>query len=151
MLRELEDRSAITDLEMRYFFAVDDRDWNAVRACFAPDARLDYAVFAGGVDEVVDAIAHGLAGFTRTMHHAGNVLVELDGDGARCETYAVCHHRSGEGDAARDRVSALRYKDELRRDAGSWRITRRHVVFVWERLEPVAPAPAPRVPDGATR
>ena len=150
VLRELEDRAAIHELEMRYFFAVDDRDWTAVRACFTADARLDYGVFTGGVDAVVDAIARGLSSFTRTMHHGGNVLIELAGERARCETYAVCHHRLGDGDGARDRVSALRYRDELRRDAGGWRIAARAVTFVWERLAPVAPAPAPR-PPGAGR
>lgn len=149
VLRELEDRAAVHDLEMRYFFAVDDRDWAAVRACFAPEAHLDYVVFAGDVDTVVGAIARGLAGVTRTMHHAGNVLVEVDGDTARCETYAVCTHRLGEGDGARDRVSAIRYRDQLRRDDAGWRIVRRTVTFVWERLELVAPATAPRDPSKA--
>jgi hypothetical protein len=146
VLRELEDRAAIHDVVMRYFFAVDDRDWAGVRACFTADARLDYVVFAGGADEVVDTIARGLSHFTHIMHHGGNVLIELAGDGARCETYAVCHHRLGEGDGARDRVSAIRYRDRLRRDPGGWRIAERSVTFVWERLEPVAPAPPPRTP-----
>jgi 3-phenylpropionate/cinnamic acid dioxygenase small subunit len=146
VLRELSDRAAIHDVVMRYFFAVDDRDWAAVRACFTADARLDYVVFSGGADEVVDTIARGLAHFTRIMHHGGNVLIELAGDEARCETYAVCHHRFGEGNGARDRVSAIRYRDRLRRQGGGWRIAERAVTFVWERLEPVTPAPPPRNP-----
>jgi ketosteroid isomerase-like protein len=143
-LQALADRAAIQDLVVGYFLAVDRRDWEAVRGCFSDDADLDYAVFRGTRDEVLPAIQRGLGFFDSTMHCAGNVLVELAGDVARCESYAVCYHRYRDGDGLVDRVCALHYRDALARQDDGWRIRRRRVTFVWERLDPVTLPPAPR-------
>ncbi|MCW5891985.1 MAG: nuclear transport factor 2 family protein [bacterium] len=143
-LQALADRAAIHDLVVGYFLAVDRRDWEAVRGCFSDDAELDYAVFRGPRDEVLAAIQRGLAFFESTMHFGGNVLVELAGDVARCESYAVCYHRHHDGDRLVDRVCALHYRDALARDGEVWRIRRRRVTFVWERLDPVTLPPVPR-------
>jgi hypothetical protein len=144
-LRALVDRAAIQDLVTRYFLACDRRDFDTVTACFTDDAELDYGVFAGDRTHVVDCISRGLSFFLHTMHFGGNILVELDGaDAARCESYAVCYHRVASGDGFVDRVCALHYRDALVRRDGAWRIRRRDVTFVWERLDPVTLPPSPR-------
>ncbi len=136
-LDDLRDRAAIHDVVVGYFFAVDRRDWDAVGACFTPDAQLDYSVFRGGVTDVVGAIASGLSQFERTMHFGGNVLIELRGDEAHCQSYAICHHRLQRDGATWDRVCGLRYVDDLVRHDGGWRIHRRIAEFVWDRLDHV--------------
>jgi hypothetical protein len=144
-LRALSDRAAIQDLVTRYFLACDRRDWDVVTACFTDDAALDYGVFRGDRTHVVDCIRRGLTFFLHTMHFGGNILVDLEGPAtARCQSYAVCYHRVASGDGFVDRICALHYRDALVRSDDAWRIQRRDVTFVWERLDPVTLPPPPR-------
>lgn len=144
-VQALVDRAAIQDLMTRYFLACDGRDWDAVTACFTDDAELDYGVFRGDRAHVVGCISRGISFFLHTMHFGGNILVTPDGDDeARCESYAVCYHRMTSGDGFLDRVCALHYRDHVVRRDGAWRIDRRQVTFVWERLDPVTLPPSPR-------
>ncbi|MER8480339.1 nuclear transport factor 2 family protein [Mesorhizobium sp. M1163] len=55
-LQEVSDRLEIEQLLARYCYAVDDRDWEAYRKTFTPDAVLDDTVTGGirsGVGEHV--------------------------------------------------------------------------------------------------
>ncbi|HWP66843.1 MAG TPA: nuclear transport factor 2 family protein [Candidatus Limnocylindria bacterium] len=136
LLRELADRQAIRDLVTRYACAVDRRDFDAVAACFTPDAETDYTFFAGPIAEVLEKIRAGVGGFAMTMHVLGNHLAEVRGDTATSETYAVCYHRRpGVPDGAQ-LVVAMRYLDELVRTPAGWRIRRRRATVEWQQHEP---------------
>jgi ketosteroid isomerase-like protein len=135
-LAELADRQAIRDLVTRYACAVDRRDFDAVAACFTPDAETDYTYFAGPIAEVLEKIRAGVGGFAMTMHVLGNHLAEVRGDTATSETYAVCYHRRpGVPDGAQ-LVVAMRYLDELVRTSAGWRIRRRRATVEWQQHEP---------------
>ena len=56
-LAQLLDRQAIRDLVTRYACAVDRRDFDAVAACFTPDADTDYTFFQGPIAEALEKIA----------------------------------------------------------------------------------------------
>jgi 3-phenylpropionate/cinnamic acid dioxygenase small subunit len=128
-LRQLADRTAIRDVILRYARGVDRRDWALVASCFATDAFADYDdVVKGTATEMIAVIAPALARFANTMHVMGNQLIELAGDTAESETYAVCYHRLGEN---RVMVVGLRYLDRLQRDRERWLIQRRVVKFEW--------------------
>ncbi len=82
---------------LRYFRGVDRRDWNLVRGCFFEDAHNDYAPFYQGGLGRLHAVPRGPGGFglfDRTFHFTGNQLIELDGDTADAETYAMAQHTS---------------------------------------------------------
>jgi hypothetical protein len=145
-LQALVDRAAIHDLLTSYFLALDRKDWDAVRACFVPDADCDYGVFRGDTAFAVDCIRRGVAQFDHTMHCGSNLHVVVEGAAARAESYAVCYHRLPVGGVSHDRVSALHYRDELTRTAGGWRIRARHVTFVWETMAPTSLPPPPGAP-----
>jgi len=136
LLAALADRQAIRDLVTRYACAVDRRDFDAVGACFTPDADTDYTFFAGPIAEVLEKIRAGVSGFAMTMHVLGNHLAEVHGDTATSETYAVCYHRRpGVPDGAQ-LVVAMRYLDELVRTSAGWRIRRRRATVEWQQHEP---------------
>ena len=66
----------------------------------------------------------------------GQALIEIDGDEAFAETYAVCHHVSAEdGRDVADSVMGLRYLDRFERRAGAWRIARRELRWEWIRSD----------------
>jgi ketosteroid isomerase-like protein len=132
-LAMLLDRHAIRDLVTRYACAVDRRDFDAVAACFTPDAETDYTYFRGPIAVVLEKIRAGVNGFAMTMHVLGNHLAEVRGDEATSETYAVCYHRRpGVPDGAQ-LVVAMRYLDELVRTTDGWRIRRRHATVEWQQ------------------
>lgn len=131
-LDHLLDRQAIHDLVTRYACAVDRRDFDAVAACFTPDADTDYTFFEGPIDVVLEKIRAGVGGFAMTMHVLGNHLAEIRGDEATSETYAVCYHRRPGASDGVDLVVAMRYLDDLVRTPGGWRIRRRRATVEWQ-------------------
>ncbi|MCA2216564.1 nuclear transport factor 2 family protein [Jidongwangia harbinensis] len=75
---------AVTASIVRFFRAVDTRDWATVRALLADEVVLDYVSLFGGevetvaADEVVERWRALLPGFDATQHFLG-VPAELDG------------------------------------------------------------------------
>ena len=141
-VQDLLDRAAIHDVLVRYAQSVDRRDPALMAACFTPDAHADYGYFAGDPPTFVDAIIKGVSRYASTMHFFGNQLVELAGDRASVETYAVAYMRRDDGGTTWDLVQGLRYLDECERRAGEWRIHRRVLKVEWERRDIVAPSPS---------
>ena len=104
---------------------------------------------------VVTDQAAGTAGMTLVERPepeaAGNdVLVEVHGDVAKCETYGVALHRAldarpdGKPRPAHDFQTGFRYVDDFSRRNGEWRIARRICTFEWTlQTEPSAWFDAP--------
>jgi len=135
-LADLQDRAAIHDLVMRYARAVDRRDFAGVAACFTPDAAYQGQLSRTGIAEALARLEAGLARWDVTQHLMGNQLVELDGDRARCETYALASHVSGDGGARRELTVAVIYEDELVRTPDGWRIAGRVARTLFVRESP---------------
>jgi hypothetical protein len=136
-VRTLIDRAAIGDVILRYSRGLDRRDWDEVASCFVPGAYADYGLFKGDVDEVVASIRRGLEVFDRTMHFMEPRIIELSGDKARAETYALAYHRRTDGGERKELLVRLRYLDELLRHGEGWLIQRRTVEYVFGREDEV--------------
>jgi uncharacterized protein (TIGR02246 family) len=148
---DVDHDAAIHRLIVAYADAVDDRDFDAVAACFTPDARASYSgrELAPGVDAIVSHL-RGLERFLATTHQVSNVTVAVAADGrrARARSTAVAW-LVAPGEPPALLVRGLRYHDELRRDDDvGWRIERRvHAVrWMWEGA-----AQLPTDPDAVTR
>jgi hypothetical protein len=135
--QELADRREIEDVLLRYYRGVDRLDLPLIEACFHPDARADFSGFgfAGDRQEFLDFLAapQTLPAFERTMHFAGNVLIDLDGDVAFSETYCIAHHRGTPAHAwgTSFALNWLRYCDRFERRDGRWAIADRVCVVEW--------------------
>ena len=138
-LARLADRSAIYAQLARYCRGVDRYDEALLRSTYHPDARDDHGAYRGGVDGFVEFVRRDVqARFRCTMHKLGQALIEVDGDSARSETYAIGHHvRAEDGRDADDYVMGIRYLDRFERRAGEWRIADRELRFEWQRLDPL--------------
>lgn len=132
-LRRLLDRAAIQDVLLRYARGVDRRDIDLVASCFTPDAAYDGALARGTIADALAALRVAVTRYTSTLHVLANQLIEIDGDTARSETYALAHHCLPDGAL---RIVALRYLDELVRHDDGWRICRRTAQREWERVDP---------------
>lgn len=135
---ELLARQEIADVIYRYARGIDRLDFELVRSCYHPDAYDDHGAFKGTVDEFVAAAESWLPRWTATQHFMGNMLIEVQGDVARAETYAVAYHRreDAEGDG-KDDVMGIRYVDRFECRDGDWRIAHRVVATEWRRVDPV--------------
>lgn len=143
--------AAIKAVQIQYCRACDRMDFELMRACFHPDATTDYGYFGGGVDDFIAGAQAGLPMYVCTTHTTGNQSVEVDGDTAWAEHYAVATHRIAATDDApeHDFVTAVRYIDRMECRGGDWRIARRVLVLDWMRSDPVTVIePRPDVQPG---
>ncbi|URM96925.1 nuclear transport factor 2 family protein [Actinomadura madurae] len=141
---QLLDKQQITELLYRYCRGIDRLDWDLVRDCYHVDAVDDHdGTFRGGTDAFIDHFRPRLErDVAASMHTIGNVLIELDGDVAGCESHIVGRLlRRGSTEPDRVFVAAARYVDRMeRRGGGPWRIARRTVLWEWTSAEPLAAA-----------
>lgn len=142
-MQALLDRLEVAEALARYAYGIDDRDFDAVRALFTPDAHLDYTASggpAGDRDEVIAWIESGMGVVGPSQHLVSNVVVDLDGDEAtsRCLLFNPM-------------IMPLKdplllylgggYQDRWRRTDDGWRIVERVQEIVWSSNGPVGTLP----------
>lgn len=145
-LRLVEDRQAIHDVIVRYCRGVDRRDPDLVLAAFHDDAIDNHFGEVLPFREAIGTLKAARSGGsppskTTSMHNICNVLIEVDGDIARCESYVIVMVRIPQEGGAIDWMHAGRYVDRFERRNGEWRIAYRTVVYDLERFDEVVPAP----------
>lgn len=134
---ELLARAEIEDVLLRYYRGIDRMDWPLVEDCFFADAHVDFGCFEFAGDRTAFLAwlqePQMVPAFERTMHFAGNRLVEVDGDVAHTETYCIAHHRGTDAHpwGTAFALNWLRYLDRFERRDGAWRIARRVVLVEW--------------------
>ncbi len=131
------DRQAIAGLAALYARAVDERDFEQLRAVFTVDAELDTgSSVRRGIDEIV-TIMEGLRHYESTTHLVGKQLISAVAvDTCTVVTPCTAHHLKVDGLCRTDRVMHIHYQDEcVRTKAEGWRIRSRRldVVRVDER------------------
>lgn len=135
--RELLDKQACVELVYRLARAVDRCDEALMRSLFHDDATDDHGVFHGSASAFVDWVLPVLSSMRRTQHCICNVLIEVDGDEARGESYFIAHHalpRAGGPDTFM--VAAGRYLDRFERRRGAWRFAHRRACYDWNAAAP---------------
>lgn len=134
-------RQEIADVILRYARGIDRLDFDLVRSCYHPDAYDDHGSFQGDVDGFVSMCEKFLPRWTATQHFMGNMLIEVAGDMARAETYAVAYHRRENSDGTgKDDVFGIRYVDRFEQRDSGWKIAHRVVATEWRRVDPVTNA-----------
>jgi ketosteroid isomerase-like protein len=144
-LRLIEDKQAIHDVIVRYCRGVDRSDPDLVLAAFHDDAIDNHFGVVLPFREAIGTLKAARSGAppskTKSMHNICNVLIELDGDVARCETYVTVVVRIPHEGKEIDWTHAGRYVDRFERRDGEWRIAYRTVVYDLERFDEVVPPP----------
>jgi SnoaL-like domain len=126
------DHDQLRDLLQRYSRAADARDIDVLRGLFHPDAVIDGARGVLTVEPWLDAMRAGPASQV-SMHMIGEPLIEVRGDEARLDTYAVVYQVGGGSTDQPDRTLGIRYLDVATRGDGGWRIRHREARTVWMR------------------
>jgi hypothetical protein len=141
-MQEISDRLEIQDLMVRYSYAIDSRDWDALDNVFTPDAHIDYSVFGGSVGDLPSTkkfLAEAMPNFPVFQHMVAGTTITFDGDTATTKTQ--CHNpmTMGEGENPDLMVCGLWYVDKLVRTADGWRIKERVEEKVYMKVFPGKP------------
>jgi hypothetical protein len=140
-LREVIAKQKIADVLTRYSRGIDRCDIDTLSAVFWPDATADYGSGRQNAQDWARATVAALKAMHRTQHAISNLLIDVDGDTARAETYCQAYHEIDRplADGKDGRVEMVvggRYLDRLERRGGAWRIAERTYVMDWNRNVP---------------
>lgn len=138
-LRELEDCIAIRDLKTRYWFALDRRRLEAVRACLTAEARIDMeGVAYHGRDEFIDYVARASGRDGLYNLHAGQNPLIVIVDANRAEgSWDVLFTSVDSGERLTIQMTGEYLDTYVRRD-GRWLIdslTFRQTSFLMQRID----------------
>lgn len=135
-LAELLARQRIAQLLTRYCRGIDRCDLETLSSVFWPDATCDYGAGAQNALDWARATIGGLKAMLRTQHSISNMLIDIDGERARAETYCHAYHELESPTGRTEMVVGGRYLDHLEFRNGEWRIARRDYVMDWNRNVP---------------
>lgn len=126
----LAERTAVEDVVVRLFVAVDERDWPTVEDCFAAKFTLDTRSLTGDTPaelapgQVSGIWAEGFKPLDHVHHQIGNMQTTVEGNRATVRCHGIAwHHRSGISATARSRTFIGTYEFNLDKSDGRWRIS----------------------------
>jgi ketosteroid isomerase-like protein len=131
-LRALRDRADVTDVLYRYASAIDSFDLDGLRAVLADDLVAQYgnAEPVRGGEAVAGWIAAAIEGVVWQHHLLSVYHVDVDGDRAEALVYHTSHQVFAE-DPTSAKLLVGRYRTELRREVGGWKIGRLVLELLW--------------------
>lgn len=138
-LRAILDRQAVVDRVSAYGWALDDRDWNALAACFGEDGEADYGAQLGthvGGAAVAALCRRVLESLDSTQHVITNHEVRLEGDRASARCHVVAQHTRAEAPGGANYTIGASYRVALTRTADGWLIRRLELHVRWQDGNP---------------
>ena len=131
-VQELLEKDGIRDQIYRYARGVDRMDRELTRSVWHADGTAQYfGFFEGSAADWIDWCWKAHEGMEAHSHQMTNVTIELDGDHATSETYAIVALRTVPDEAGLRRQIDVRgrYLDRWSKRDGRWAIDHRiHVV-----------------------
>jgi hypothetical protein len=141
-LRALRDEAAIRAVVQGWALWRDTGNWDRLRGCYAPGAKVQTTWMTGTAEEFIAASIGGFGkpGAPRATHSIGSSVIEIHGDKALAETRMILLVRGTLEGMEVDATAWGRFVDWFARIDGRWVITRRHSIHEKDRLDPVDPA-----------
>ena len=134
VLQELVDKAAIRELMMKYARGIDRRDLDLIASGFTPDAHTNYRDGEQqGLEEIVSCLRTGTSRFDRSTHFMGDQEIQISGDTADVETYAIDYLLYPIEGKQYQSIGGLRYQDKMVRRDGRWLVQHRSLLIDWRR------------------
>jgi hypothetical protein len=127
---ELADREAIRDCLFRYSRGIDRCDMALLSTAYWPGAIDRHTGFEGTIEAFIAWAEPKLRSMPHSVHMLGNILIQLQGECARVESYFWSANTLAEGNV-REVIVCGRYLDRFERRTDEWRIAERMVVHDW--------------------
>jgi len=135
-IQEYLDREAIRDVLFRYAHGIDRCDPKILETVYWPEGVDDHGDFKGTRDAFIEWVIPLVKDLMSTTQHLmSNILIRIEGNLAKVETYFQAYHRWGkyEQEDARDFVLGGRYLDKMEKRGKEWRVLERVVIFDYFR------------------
>jgi len=132
---EVIDRDAITQIVLAWGYCRDGRQWDRLRALYAPDAIMWTTWFAGAAEDFVRRSAEAKGALVN--HLIGPPIVTVRGDRAVAISRAVIMVRAAIDGIEVDITCYGHFHDWFVRLVHGWRILRRTPVYEKDRIDPV--------------
>lgn len=137
-LQLVRDKQEIYDVLMRYCRGVDRGDADLI----ASTQRLDTQHPSYDSAFEADAIVARLRASTKaTTHFFGNVLIDVNGDTARSESYFFSFQLVEVDGNTHLRTITARYLHQFERDDARWFVTAKDVAHEWNRVDEMKAQP----------
>lgn len=131
-LRRIEDREEIRTLVARYCRHVDDHNFPALAALWAPEARYSWKdspdVTIGGED-VASLLKSRIEPTGPSFHITHDHVIEFGDDEDRASGLVSAHAETS-GPSGQN-IGAIRYHDEYVRHDGHWKFAERQLAFLY--------------------
>jgi uncharacterized protein (TIGR02246 family) len=112
--------------------AIDRKDWDGYASAFAADGVFEIlGQRRHGREEIVAGPARDLAGYDRLQHIITNELVDVDGDQATGQWYAIAVHVPKAAEPERHADVGLRYRFRAQRTDEGWRLADVALEVLW--------------------
>ncbi len=144
-IRWLVDRAHISDLLVEFARALDQRDWDAYAATYAPrrGAVPGPMIRIEGPEKIREMTStRGPGSYPGTWHLSANHAITIDGDTASTRSYMIGVHMLSD-DTADHADGAGWYECRLRRTDVGWRFTEVRLQEVWHAGKPLPHARPP--------
>ena len=139
-------RAEILQVAMTSLCCRDTGDWDGLKACFHPDARIVTSWFSGNAHEFIEGSRNMMGGHhpdDSQKHMAGNQRAALNGDRAVCEYYLILHQRRTMDGYEFDFQTWSSVVDLFERREGDWRVIGRTMIYEKDRMDPHRPGEVP--------
>ncbi len=126
-MEEIVHKEAIRDVIYKWCRAADRNDVELMRQMYHPDAvDMHGGIVSGAASNFIETdMAERVKGMLVPHHLIGNILIELDGDRAKVETYCCDSITFELEDGRYDMIGWGRYLDRFERRNGEWKIAYR--------------------------
>lgn len=136
-LRLAAERLALSDVIIRYAWAIDTKDFELLHQVFDAQVETDFTSFGGkpvkcSRAEWVDTVRKTVGNLDATQHLLGNHQHRIDGDRAHMISYLQAFHRFTGGRGGSDYTIGGHYDIDLVRTAEGWRINRYTLNTTWQ-------------------
>jgi len=138
-LQVMLDKQAIYEVLIRYCRGADRGDADLIAQAYHDDAIEDHGgTFEGPASDYLEMLRKVLPSAPRMTHATTNVLIEVDGDVARAESYIMTFSRRDQGvDDPFDSLTMARVIDRFERRDGRWAIAHRRLAWEWNHEMPL--------------
>ncbi|WP_269716316.1 nuclear transport factor 2 family protein [Caulobacter sp. NIBR2454] len=138
-IQALLDKQAITEVLHLYCRGADRADIDLVAGAYHPDAIEDHGgVYEGPAAAYVENMAKILPKAGQMNHMTTNVIIELNGDVAKVESYILAFSRMKKDGEKFDTLTLARALDRFEKRAGEWKIAKRQIIWEWNHEMPFA-------------
>lgn len=124
------DREQIEELTALYAAAIDDKDYEGIARCFAPDATVIYAGYCEelqGHEAIIDHMRLALEPMDATQHLFANFIIDIESDTGEMTCDILAQHLRG-GDTF---LAGGKYRVRLARTGEGWKFSGISARTVW--------------------